>query len=318
MKKILFTVVAVLSLLKTGTAQVDLNFETWAVISSSAGSMEDPQGWASFNILNTPFVGMPLTVTKEMTGAIPSGLIAAKITTNVIPSSIMVPNPFRPGYNFDTVGFLGIGTVITSLPPSLKLGATITSGVSRPAALSFSSKYAPIGGDSAFVVVYLSHWNGTSRDTIAAGQYTTNATATAFAVNSITLTYNPSFSTVWADSMFVIASSSVYSHAGAKIGSTLWIDDLKWSGYNSVNELDAVGTVSVFPNPATNHITFKSSAAANMVAIMDVTGRVVNTYNMVNDQTTVQTSLYAAGIYFYNVTNKQHQIINRGKFEVSK
>lgn len=319
MKKILLSATAIIAFAFNGLAQSDLNFENWTVVGLPGTTAEDPNGWASFNTLNSSFTGsMPITVSKETSGTIPSGLIAAKITTAVVPATVMIPNPFEPGEDFDTVGFVGTGRVIIGSPPSLKLGSPIPSGVLRPTTLSFSSKYSPVSGDSAFVLAYLTKYNGSSTDTIAEGQYATNATTTSFAVNNITMTYNPAFSTVWADSMIIIASSSVFRHSGAKVGSTFWVDNFVWSGYNSINEIENTGTVSVFPNPATTTITLTSSVNADVVEVMDLAGRRVGMYSMIGNAVKVETASFAPGMYLFNVLNDKKTVINRGKFEVTK
>ena len=321
MKKILFTVVSICAFAFGGLSQVasDMSFESWTVVGLPGTTAEDPNGWASFNTLNSSFTGsMPVTVFKETTGIIPAGLIAAKIVTEVVPSSVMIPNPFQPGQNFDTVGLVATGKIIIGSPPSLKLGNILPVGVVRPSVLSFSSKYTPVTGDSAFVLTYLTRWNGTSRDTIAKGQYATNATTTSFAVNSLTMNYKPAFSAVWADSMIVLASSSVFTHSGAKKGSTFWVDNFMWSGYNSINEFENSGSVSVFPNPAVNNVSITSTAAASAVEVMDITGRVIGTYSMNANSVTVETSALSAGMYLFNVLNEKKQVINRGKFEIAK
>jgi hypothetical protein len=174
-------------------------------------------------------------------------------------------------------------------------------------------------GDSAFVVAYLTKWNGTSRDTIAEGQYATNATTTSFAVNSVTMVYDAAFSTVpAADSMVIIVSSSVFRHSGAKKGSTFYVDNFAWSGYNSINEIDGLGNVSVFPNPAVDRVNFISSVNAIAVEVMDITGRKVGAYLMSGNAATIETAGFAPGIYIYTVLNTKKQVINRGKFEVTK
>lgn len=319
MKKYLLSASAIIAFAFNSVGQTDLNFEAWTIVGLPGTTAEDPNGWASFNTLNSSFTGaMPITVSKETTGTIPAGLIAAKITTDVIPSTILIPNPFTPGQNFDTVGFVAVGKVIIGSPPSLKLGAATPIGVVRPSTLSFSSKYSPMAGDSAFVLAYLSKWNGTSRDTIATGQYATNATTTSFAVNSLTMNYDPAFSTVWADSMIIVASSSVFRHSGAKKGSIFWVDNFVWSGYNSINDIAVTGSISIFPNPATNNISFSSSVNAEAVEVHDITGRKVGLFSMTGNAVTIETSSFSAGMYIYNILNENKEVINRGKFEVTK
>ncbi|MDQ3048658.1 MAG: hypothetical protein M3R27_14005, partial [Bacteroidota bacterium] len=191
MKKTVLGIFAIVSALTASaqTAAPDFNFETWAAVSPPFATMEDPQGWASLNALNV--VGTPISVTKE-TASPYSGAISCKIST-VDVSGAAIPNPFRPGFDFDTAGFIGIGSIVPFPSPSIEFGYTYSPW--RPAMLSFASKYTPVSGDSAFVFAYLTRWNGTSRDTIADGIYSTGATTTSYSVNTITMNYKPAFST---------------------------------------------------------------------------------------------------------------------------
>ena len=307
MKKILLSATAIMALAFNSSAQVpDLMFESWTNIPFSS-TIADPNGWASLNTLT--LVGTSQSVFKE-TVSPSQGLISAKIqTVKVVGASI--PNPYTTG-NIDTAGILVMGTVNAS-PPGLSYGKPLSG---RPATLSFVSKYTPMTGDSAFVLVYLTRWNGASRDTIADGKYATGATTTSYTANSILINY--SSTTLWADTALVFASSSVYNHGGAKIGSTFYIDAMSWSGYNGINENANLGSVSVSPNPATNNINFTSSVNADAVEVLDITGRKVGTFLLSSNAVTIQTSSFNAGMYIYNVLNEKKEIINRGKFEVTK
>src|ERR1700746_191673 len=314
MKKLLRTITAVISLSIGAMAQApDFLFETWANVPFSA-TVQDPQGWASLNALNV-FTSTPVSVTKETT-APNQGLVSCKITTIKV-SGASIPNPFRPGHNFDTVGLVGVGVISTAPSPNIKFGYSMSG---RPAMLGFTCKYSPMAGDSGFVAAYLTHYNTgmSKRDTIARGEYATGTSSTSYAAHTITMVYDPAFSTVWADTMLVFASSSIYRHAGAQLGSVLYVDAFSWSGFTGINELDNKGSVSVFPNPAVNDITFSSTENAAAVQIMDVTGRMIGNYNMTANKLTVGTAEFASGIYIYNVVNEKQQVINRGKFEVSK
>ena len=306
MKKILFTLSAVVTSF-VGMAQVSMDMETW--VADPVGSLQDPQGWASFN--SGSVAGMAQTVFKE-TAAPYAGTASAKIVTGKTTSFVMVPNPFRPGKNFDTVGILGVGSLVGT---SLKFGAPYAG---RPAMLSFASKYTPMAGDSGFVLVFMTHYNGASRDTIASGKYAQGTTTTSYAVNTITLNYNPSFSTVVADTQIIFASSSVYSHYGPKMGSTLYVDDFGFSGWNSVSDISGnTASVNCYPNPTSNVININCSVESTEVEIMDVTGRVVGTYQMRNNAVSIQTTGFSPGMYFYNVMNKK-QVLNKGKFEIAR
>ena len=312
MKKILFTISVVASSVIGAMAQSpDFTFETWNNVQFST-TIQDPQGWASLNTLNV-FTATPKSVFKETTSPF-GGTASAKITTVKV-TGALIPNPYQSG-DIDTAGLLTIGQIITSPSPGIKYGYNYTW---RSQTLTFQSMYTPMAGDSAFVLATLTKWNGTSRDTIASGKYATGATTTSYSLNSITLTYDPAFATVVPDSQQIFISSSVYNHDGAKIGSTFYIDDFAWSGYNSTDEINGtVNNVFVYPNPATNNISITSSIGAAIIRITDITGRLIGDYSMANNEANIQTSTFAAGIYIYSVLDQKKNVLNRGRFEITK
>lgn len=313
MKKLLLTVSVLATSVAAMMAQTtpDFNFETWTNVPFST-TIQDPQGWASLNVLNV-FTATPLSVFKETT-APNEGAISAKITTIKI-TGAAIPNPYEPG-DLDTAGLLTIGQLITAPSPGIKYGFNYTW---RPTVLSFQSKYTPMAGDSAFVVALLTKWNGSSRDTIAWGSYSTGATTTSYSMSSINMTYDPSFSAVSPDSQQVFISSSVFRHNGAKIGSAFYVDDMEWSGWNSISELTGSnGTMSVYPNPATTEVTFSSTADISSIEIADIAGRLIGIYPADNNKVTIATGNFTAGMYIYSVKDENKQVIGRNRFEVTK
>lgn len=313
MKKLLLTTTAMAATFAGLMAQTvpDFNFETWANVPFST-TIQDPQGWASLNVLNV-FTATPLSVFKETT-APAEGSTTVKITTIKI-SGAAIPNPYQAG-DLDTAGLLTIGQIVTTPSPGIKYGFNYTW---RPTVLSFQSKYTPMAGDSAFVHALLTRWNGSGRDTIAWGTYSTGTATTSYALNSLNMTFDPAFSTVSPDSQQVFISSSIFRHNGAKIGSTFYIDDMEWTGWNSVNDLaGAEGTVTVYPNPATTEITFSSTADITSIEIADISGRVVGTYPAVNNKVIVATEGFAPGMYVYSIKDANKVIISRNRFEVTK
>lgn len=308
MKKLLLAFSAVLAGLSQAAAQApDFGFETWANVPLST-TIQDPTGWASFNVLN--LVGTNQSVFKETTAPY-AGTAAAKITTVKI-TGAAIPNPYT-GVNIDTAGLLAIGSTQFTAP-YIKYGKPYAN---RPAVLSFASKYTPVSGDTAFVIAYLTKWNGSSRDTIAYGSYSTGATTTSYAVNNITLTYNSA--TVMPDTEMVFISSSVFFHTGAKIGSTLYVDDLQWSGYVSTNDLNGkVNNVAVYPNPASSVLNLSATMDASNVAVFDITGRKLGVYELTNNKVKIETYSYPAGMYFYQLLDQGNKVIHTGKFQVTK
>lgn len=311
MKKIILTISSVASSVIGVMAQSpDFSFETWNNVQFST-TIQDPQGWASLNTLNV-FTATPKSVFKETTSPF-GGTASAKITTVKV-TGALIPNPYQSG-DIDTAGLLTIGQIVAS-PPSIKYGYNYTW---RSQVLSFQCKYTPVAGDSAFVLATLTKWNGTSRDTIASGKYATGASTTAYELKSINLTYDPAFATVVPDSEQIFISSSIYSHDGAKVGSTFYIDDIAWSGYNSTDEINGtVNKVFVYPNPATNNISITSSVDAAIIRITDITGRLIGNYSMTNNKANIQTSTFASGIYIYSVLDQKKNVVNRGRFEITK
>lgn len=312
MKNRLLTISSVVfSVIGSMAQSPDFSFETWNNVPFST-TIQDPQGWASLNTLNV-FTSTPVSVFKETTAPF-AGATSVKITTVKV-TGALIPNPYQAG-DIDTAGFLTVGKIVTSPSPSIIYGYNYTW---RSAVLSFQSKYSPIAGDTAYVLVTLTKWNGTSRDTIAEGKYATGASSSSYSLNSINLTYDPAFASVVPDSERIFISSSIYSHDGAKIGSAFFIDDLAWSGWNSINDINGkVNNVSVYPNPAIDNISFTCSVDAVNIEINDITGRFAGSCLMTNNKATIQTASYAPGTYFYQVFNQKKEVINRGRFEILK
>jgi len=313
MKKIILSITAIALLAIGAKAQApEMGFENWSQIQPPLVTIENPTGWTSLNVLNA-FTPTPLSVFKE-TGTPFAGSISARITTVKVDGA-SIPNPYRPGKNLDTAGLLSVGkTQLTT--PYIKTGYSYAQ---RPTVLSFASKYTPMTGDSAFVFAILTKWNVNKRDTLAAGRYSTGANTTSYSTNSLTMAYNPLFTGVIPDSMGIFISSSVYAHDGAKIGSTFYIDALAWSAFVGINDKGVIDhSVSVFPNPSNDQINFNSTVNANTVEIMDIAGRLVGSYKMMDNKAAVQTTSFVAGSYLYNVLNDNKEVINRGKFEITK
>jgi hypothetical protein len=314
MKKLLLSLSAI-ALLAAGTqAQTapDLGFETWNAIAPPFITIKDPAGWASLNALTV--TGTPQSVFQE-TSSVAAGTSAAKIVTVKIASGTTIPNPY--GGNLDTAGILGVGKINTS-PPGFTYGYTFAA---KPGVLTFQSKYTPVGNDSAFVLIYLTHWNTSvpaHRDTVATGKYGTGAATSAYAMQSITVNYKPAFMTVVPDSEQIFISASVYAHDGAQIGSTFYVDALAWSAFVSTNDIDAVkGSVTAYPNPGNSRIAIASTVDAKAVMVMDITGRVIGSYDMNANTAEIETSEFAAGVYTYMVIDNNKLVINRGKFDVA-
>jgi len=311
MKRLLLSIFSVASFALGLTAQVapDMGFESWTTIPFS--TKQDPNGWTSLNALSV--IGPTAQSVFKETSAVGSGLASAKIVT-VYVNGTTIPNPY--GGNLDTAGILAVGKINIS-PPSLQYGYAYAS---RPATLAFKSKYSPVGNDSAFVLAYMTHYAGSNhRDTVGDGKIGIGVASTSYGVHTLTMNYKTAFLSVLPDSMQIFISSSVYSHDGARIGSTFYIDSLAWAGYVGINEIDGnAGTVSIYPNPTSNKISIKCSVSVKSVEITDISGRKVGYYPMTNNEVSIETNTYTPGLYLYNIIDNDKKVINRGKFEVAR
>jgi hypothetical protein len=283
-------------------------------VADTYGTLSDPRGWTSFNTAS--FVGMTQTVFRDTPGF--NTTAAAKVVTQVVPGTVMVPNPFRPFHNFDTVGLMCLGSIHLLPTAGLSFGDSLVP--TSPTVLKFESKYTPVGGDSAFVLVYLTKWNLAAHklDTIAKGDWNENTATTSYAVRTINMTYL--IMGVVPDSQQIFVTSSVYKHGGAKVGSTYYVDNFCWGGcVAGVNEVaETNNKVSVYPNPASTLINVETTKESYAVEVYDIAGRKMGTYIMQNNKTQFSTDEFGNGMYFYSVLNNKKEVLNRGKFEVSK
>lgn len=187
------------------------DFETW-----TGG---EPENWDSSNenILGVDFV----TVTREQTNPY-SGTSSAKITT-VTQNIIFVGPVTMPG-------ILTLGDVVIDV---LNATGTVTGGVpvsGLPKFLYGYYKYQPQGGDSCYIGIGLSKWNGTSRDTLAYSYLPIGTPTTNWTQFTLPIQY-----TVWQepDSMNIMLLSSNLLFGNPVGGSTLWVDSL-WLEYSGV------------------------------------------------------------------------------------
>jgi hypothetical protein len=304
-------------------SQPTLDFESW----TGTGSNIEATGWVSENkavippLLNNPQSVFQATAVADVHG----GTKALEIR-----SVKMISNPAQ-GKLPDPIGLAATGELIL-VPASLKFGFA-NSG--RPASVSFWYKYAPAaGGDVAGFFIALTKWNTTTnkRDTIANGLWSTTTAISAYASQSVTLTYYST--TTVPDSMALIFSSTNLFNPNytlcmncGKSGSTLWVDDISFAGWNGIKEQPSSEGVILFPNPAREHVNISVDALndAFSVCTFDVAGRLVSTTTLTLSNSAsnkklgvINTSGFSTGLYSYSVLDKNGVALRAGKFSVVK
>ena len=173
--------------------------------------------------------------------------------------------------------------------------------------------------------------NGQLKDTIAVGIWTQKTAINAYAQQNVALVYNPAYANVIPDTMALVYTSTGLFKANhtfclncGKAGSTLWVDDITFSGQNGVNEILTSNGVTLYPNPANDLVTISVDANDAVGAIVyDATGRKVTSsssfdlMNSMNKKTaTINTSALAVGLYSYMIVDKSGTALRAGKFSV--
>lgn len=86
-----------------------------------------------------------------------------------------------------------------------------------------------------------------------------------------------------------------------------------------VNEQSmAKNEVNVFPNPASDKINITGISEESFLVIFDGNGKLTEKSRLKKNNTSVNTSNYKNGIYFYQITSFNGKTIGKGKFIVSK
>ncbi|MES2287121.1 MAG: PCMD domain-containing protein [Bacteroidota bacterium] len=300
MKRGVITFVILVSSVLISKGQPNGGFEDW----STEFSYENPDHWQTFNFLSLLAPPNPLSAFKAVGTDKHSGNYALKIKTvflNNKPSQIVIG---------DSAGAVFTGKINFS-PPSRTYGFPYTG---RPENLEFWFKYAPVGTDAAGAGIMLLKWNGLGHDTIATGSVGLLATST-YTLSQAPLQYN---STGLPDTAIIIFTASNDSNL-ARVGSTLFIDDVQFTGWVGINESELDYKVKAFPNPARDNVAILAEIKeADNVRIFDASGKSVGIYKIQNYATYVNTSLFAAGIYCFEIRDKKNKIITSGKFNVIK
>ena len=295
MKKILLTIIGGFCFVVAAKAQApDYGFETWVTVKDTVA---DPTGWASLNILTN--FGMKPSAIKETTAPY-AGSAAVKITTQKVVSLVPV--------GIDTAGFLAIGKINAA---DIQLGTPFTA---RPVSFSFATKYQPAGTDTGYVSIELTKWDATTKTTVlvASGEYSTSSPSMGWVKQTVMLQYVNT--ALVPDTLQFIASSSLDK---PQINSALYLDAITWDGSVGTNDVAGVkNTVSIYPVPAKETVTFSSSLDAYAVEITDITGRSLGVFPMTNNKVVVETQRYGQGLYLYSVLNNKKQVMNTGKFQV--
>ncbi|MDP1745728.1 MAG: T9SS type A sorting domain-containing protein [Bacteroidota bacterium] len=282
-------------------SQTNGGFENWV----TEFNYQTPDNWQTLNFLSIFTPPNPISAFKATGIDKHSGNSALKLKT------IFVNNNPVPGAINDTIGYVFTGKINIS-PPSLKLGVPY---VGRPEKLEFWAKYLPVGMDLGAVTVILQKWNGATTDTIARTDIIIDSTI-IYTLFQADLIYQ---STEVPDTL-IIGFSPSYKKSIARVGSTLYLDDVALTGWVGIDEQNIYSDkVKVFPNPASDEININATFdEADNIQIIDVSGKLMGNYKIQNYNANINTGLFAEGIYFYEIRDRKNEPLTKGKFNVVK
>jgi hypothetical protein len=283
-RKITFLLCAVFftaNLLMAQTPVPNGNFETWTD-TVTAGSWTT-NNYSIGGFLNYNFV-------HRSTDA-HGGTYAAQIETINIPILGDMGGLVTLGA-YDMLSGLSGGTPITG----------------KPTKLSGYFKYTPVNGDTMAVIVIMTKWNGSSRDTLFYNGVMAFSAVPAYNLFEIPITYDPP--TASPDTVNIVAISS--AGYAPQIGSMLYIDDLSFTyGGIGIEEVSNNPVISVFPNPSTGLVNVILSGKENTISVFNMLGEVVY-----HSQTSAQTNMIdltgkPEGIYLIQIDNGSEKFLRK-------
>jgi hypothetical protein len=132
----------------------------------------------------------------------------------------------------------------------------------------------------------------------------------AFIQDDSTRTY-----TYWANGIgFPLAELSDHQDLNT-ITSATWIPAMPQM--IGMNEYADAANMNVFPNPSVETVNFMTNGSkVAVIHIMNANGQLVRSANVVSDKTSVNVSDLAPGIYFYQATDANGTVLEKGKISV--
>lgn len=282
-------------------------FENWSNNTETQTTYLAPDNWITEDEFNTAFYTDSVYAVHSVTQ-----------TTSAHSGSYAVHMAVVTSNEGDTVaGFIATGVSVTTFFNEIFSGQMVGYGfTARPANFSGYYKATTLGLDQAEIGIFLTKWNGSSRDTLVDTTITLS-NAAAWTAFNIPLTYHYG---VYPDSIYVASGITALAGNGT-VGSNMSLDDLSFSGSVpiGVNEIATPQlTTNVYPNPfrETATITFTAPVENATIELYDVTGKLVRTIaNVSGTAATIDREGMSSGIYCYRVIGRAGWIAS-GKISV--
>lgn len=282
------------------TAQPNGGFENW----TNEFGYENPDDWQTLNFLSLSNPPSELSAFKAVGSDKHSGNYALKLKT------ILVDDDQFPALLGDSVGGAFTGKINFS-PFFYKFGYPYTG---RPEKIQFWAKYQPVGNDTAAVAVMLRKLNGTLHDTVAFGVMKI-APSPVYTFYQLNLEYNFDILPDTAIIAFYPSGDTSF----ARINSTLFIDDVLFTGWVGIDESKGLGALKIAPNPAKDYFSVcgATSCTEMSIHIRDISGNLLIRTPLQKADSGVNVSNLPTGLYIYEIYSK-NKITARGKLNIVK
>ncbi len=294
MKKI-FTLLSAFAIsITTVCAQATPNagFETW----TSHTGYNTPDNWDNANP-TTAILGTFTCVKATAAADVHSGAAALKLVTQTYLGNL-APGIATTGTINTTNQTVGGGIAFTGTPDSI----------------TGYYKYTSVSSDHGFASFTL--FGTSNTDTVAQAYFATPAaTVGSYTRFSQPLVYRNAHAVT--NSIWILLSSQ--NQTSAKVGSTLYIDDLGLvTNPNGIPVLQN-SEISVGPNPATNVVMINNvSNAKTTFTLFDLTGQKVMEEVLNSASNSVDVSSLPAGLYIYSLLDANKGIVKTAKLIVQK
>jgi hypothetical protein len=122
--------------------------------------------------------------------------------------------------------------------------------------------------------------------------------------------------TYWANSIGYPLAELTDAQDFGTITSATWIPALVQQ-YVGVSEFANTTNMNVYPNPSVETVTFVSNGAhVSVINILNINGQIIRSAEVTADQTSINVSDLAPGMYFYQALDANGTVLEKGKLNV--
>lgn len=168
----------------------------------------------------------------------------------------------------------------------------------RPDSIAGFYEYAPKGGEKFYVYLMLSKWNGTSRDTIGGGGFSSGDTVQSYKKFSAKIHY---LTNDYPDSIQLIVSTAK-DYTKATAGTEAFVDSIHFIGTNTpttgIKDLEGNNNLYVYPNPTNQTIKVHGLLRNTEYKVLDIIGNKLLTGEISSHQNEIRVETLNAGIYY--------------------